>query len=266
MNENIVTHQRKIRNKVFNICGDKRDKSVFNNVLSNFYYEDNMIDFYEELLKTDSVCIDAGANVGILSIYMSMFTSGKIYAFEPVPQIFEALQKTIESNDMKNVEIFNVALGNKNSKETFSFNVEHNGGCRTLNEFNKGFHVHPLDESIEVNMITLDDFVKDHNVDKLDLLKMDVEGFEQQVFEGGINTIEKFRPDIVSEFCHHMIKDVGLNPEQYFDILKKYYKNIYLIDRPIMQLIRIKDSKQLEYILTSKYHNIGDIFITNKEL
>ena len=259
----LILKYRNMGGKTFSIYGDPEDRSVFVNIMNSGYYEDHMIDFYKELLKEDSVCIDAGANIGMISMYMSLFTKGKIYSFEPTVEVFDALQKNIEANNL-NVQAFNVALGDKNGEYDFIH-------ASTFNGANAFFVENPdrpkFDSNttiIKTKAIRIDDFVKEHNIDKLDVLKMDVEGFEILIVKGAEETIKRFDPDIVSEFAPHMIRDRNIDPKIYFDFLKSYYKHIYLIDHPVMRLISIDNYDQLEKLLPHK--KIGDIFLTNKSL
>ncbi len=261
----MISKIRNINGKDFTIFGDEEDKSVYNNIIHGSDYENHMIDFYRELLKEDSVCIDAGANIGILSMYMSCFTKAKIYAFEPAIENFEMLLKNIEANQL-NVEPIFMGLGNKTGKMRFVFNREHSGDASLLYENQEKFYDSPIDDKREIALITLDDFVASRNITKLDVLKMDVEGFESLVIEGGKKTIETLRPDIVTEFCPPMIRTRELSSEGYYDMLKKYYEHIYFIDRPNMQLIKTSSHENLERIMSSGYNNIGDVFATNKTL
>lgn len=124
----LTQKDRKVRDRTFTIFGDAQDTSVFNNIMNNSDYENHMVDFYGELLKEDSVCVDAGANIGILSMYMSLFTKAKIYAFEPAPDTFSALVKNIEVNRL-NVQPFCEALGKSSEKSVLLYNEKTNGGA-----------------------------------------------------------------------------------------------------------------------------------------
>ncbi len=110
---------------------------------------------------------------------------------------------------------------------------------------------------------TIDNFVEQKNITKLDLLKMDVEGFEENIIFGAEKTIEKLRPNIVSEFCPKMIEERKLKPETIFNLLRQYYKNAYFIDRPKVNLIEIDNLENLYSLMNKKYNGIGDLFFTN---
>jgi len=259
----ITYRSRNINGRKFTIYGDTEDRSVYPSILRHYEYENHMIDFYRELLTDGHVCIDAGANIGMLSMYMSCFTRSPIYAFEPIIENFEILKKNIEVNKL-NVVPFNLALGKTNGKTDFAYDKQFKGSGSLLyeEEFRQ-----PNDERMQVDIITLDDFVEQNEIQKIDVLKMDVEGFETSIVEGAKNVLETMRPDIVTEYCPPMIKARNLDSEGYYKLLKSYCKNIYFINRPNMTLIKINDYSQLEQIICSKrFDNIGDVYATNKDL
>ena len=256
----LTQKDRLVNGRVFTIHGDAEDQTVYNNILNGSDYENHMVDFYRELLKEDSVCIDAGANIGILSMYMSLFTKAKIYAFEPVPDTYGTLVVNVDANHL-NVYPFCLALGDKTGKANILFDSKKNGGASF-----EYATTNPNDVEMEIDVITLDEFVEREKITKLDLLKMDVEGFEELILRGGKKTLETLKPDVVTEFCPPIIREKGLSSEGYFDTLRSYYKHIYFIDRPTMQLISIRDHAHLENYMSNGYNNIGDVFATNKEL
>lgn len=260
----ITSKVRKILNKDFIIFGDDLDKSVYNNILSDGDYENHMVEFYNELLDEDSVCIDAGANIGILSMYLSTATKGMIYAFEPAMETYEMLVKNVEVNKM-NVTAINKALGNYTGKINFAFNKFNNGNGSLMPKNQEHWYEGAENDKRQVDIITLDDYIKENKIEKLDLLKMDVEGFETHILEGAKETLEKFRPDVTTEYCPPMIRDRELSSEKYFDMLKEYYNYIYFINRPEMYLVLIHNHEQLENTLKG-FHNIGDVLATNKKL
>ncbi len=258
----MILIERNINGRIFNIDGDWEDKSVYNNIINDGDYENHMIDFYKMVLKRDSVCFDVGANIGIISMYMSLFTDGKIYAFEPIPETFEYLKTNIGLNSM-NVVPINKALSDFDGEMSFIYDKTRSGDARA-NYFNlaKGKN------TVNITSILLDKFIFENNINKIDLIKMDVEGFELTIVSGS-QFIKQNKPDIVTEYCPKMIREnlsYLHNPsETYFSFLKENYKNVYLIERPLMKLKKIETHEELEKLLNEKYNGIGDVYATNKE-
>ncbi len=132
-------------------------------------------------IKDAELILDIGANVGFFSkLCRELFPKAKIYAFEPVPKTFSCLESNFK--DDKNTEVFNLALSDHlgSGKMTFS---EESSAVSSLSE--KG--------NVDVEITTLDYFVKDKNLDKVDILKVDTEGFESFVLEGAKNTLSKVK-------------------------------------------------------------------------
>ena len=79
-------------------------------IFKEIYLEGIYVDIFNQ--KKDMVILDVGANIGVVTQYMRQFAK-KIYAIEPSPEHFEALKKNKEFNGWDNVEIFNLALADK---------------------------------------------------------------------------------------------------------------------------------------------------------
>ncbi len=251
----MVIKERNINGHIFKISGNPSDKSVFNNIMSGGDYENHIIELYKQILHKDSVCFDIGANIGIISMYMSCFTDAKIYAFEPIKESFGFLNNNTKLNSL-NIQAINKAVGDINGELSFYFDSTRCGDAK----------ISKNNTNIKSECTTLDKFVEENNIEKIDCIKMDVEGFETRIFEGAKNTIEKFHPYIVSEYCPKMINE-NLESidasEKYFNILKSYYTHIYFVERPQMKLKLVNNHDELVNILNS-YSGIGDVFATNK--
>lgn len=131
--------------------------------------------------------IDVGAFIGDTALILNELNPKKIYAFEPVKENIQFLEKTIKLNSLKNVTIIGKALG---SNESASYIVP-SGSASFINDL--GFY--------KVNIIRLDDFVEKNSL-QVGLVKMDVEGFELEVIKGGIKTIQKQTPTLIISLYH----------------------------------------------------------------
>ena len=129
--------------------------------------------------------IDAGANVGMFSLLASVKTgpSGKIFAFEPVPKTRRLLARNIELNNFKNIEIVPLALGEMKGELTLFSDPKNlqtpSGVSRT------GL------EEIKSRQTTLDEFVEQSGISKIDFIKADIEGMERNLLRGTEQTLKK---------------------------------------------------------------------------
>lgn len=144
--------------------------------------------YHIELIKDNSAIVDAGANLGVFSIFVAKkHPNCTIYAFEPTPRMFAVLKKNTKK--YPNIRCFNYALGNEN-KTVKIVEVNYNTGSN-----------HISDHGIPVQMKTID------SLDiPMDFLRMDVEGYEANVLRGAAETIKKHHP-IIAMSAYHKPED-----------------------------------------------------------
>ncbi len=154
-------------------------------IVKNKFYENNFLEKVRKYVPKNSVIIDVGANIGNHTIYFGrILQARKIYAFEPQKEVFKILKRNIELNNLTKIVVaFNLALGSKDGYGDFKKESldEYNLGCASIRENTKG----------KVKIRRLDSIgIKD----KINLIKIDVEGHELQVLLGSKNTIKNNKP------------------------------------------------------------------------
>lgn len=152
--------------------------------------------FIETLKNKDKILngdiIDAGAYNGDTPIVLSKYTNGKVYAFEPERKLFRLLQENIKINRLDN-KIIPVPLGL--GDEAGSYTLHFDGICPTLREnLNAKNQEH-------IELATIDSYVEAHNL-KVSLIKSDIEGFEQNLLRGAINTLKRDKPVLMISIYH----------------------------------------------------------------
>lgn len=118
--------------------------------------------------KNDTV-VDIGANIGVFTIYAATRTQNKVYAFEPFPINFEALQQNIRANRVNNVIPYRLAVSDQSGTELFADSTD----WRL-----KKVALIATEKYIEVPSITLEDLMDQNHLEQIDFLKMDCEGSE----------------------------------------------------------------------------------------
>lgn len=149
------------------------------------------------VLDEAAVALDIGANIGVLTRLLAARVShGRVFAFEPSPSTFALLHKN--TAEIPNVTCVQVALADHSGAVRFRESVE--PGLRHLSTGT------PTTEpgTIEVRVSRLDDWVRDQQLGRLDLIKIDVEGLEEEVLMGAQEVIQAFRPTIVFEYIASM--------------------------------------------------------------
>jgi len=183
----------------------------------SWYYPDcelNTKQWFISNAKKDWVYIDAGANVGIYTILFSRLSpDGFIYAFEPTDTL-KYLRENIKFNKVKNSELFNYALGKKTGKQK-----------------DKIFRIWGKEpESATYQFITIDDFVTEKNLSKLDAIKIDVDSYDFEVLQGAQKTLKKFNPWLIVELNHALSKRGQSNSEAFLWLHSQGYNEALVID------------------------------------
>lgn len=157
------------------------------------------------------VIFDVGANIGTFTTWMAQaFPKGKLYSFEPQHAVFQQLAGNVAINNLYNVYTHNMGLGAANEYVTFNEPDYFNNcdfGTFTLKNQN---HVPRTSQSMVVEVRTLDSFMELYQVERIDLLKIDVEGMDIEVLTGAQQAIKMFRPAI---FIEHNDNKVSVKDE-----------------------------------------------------
>jgi len=176
------------------------------------------------------VCLDVGGNLGYYATLESkrIGKSGRVIVLEPSPLNFKYLTRNLELQNQSNYELFNYACGNTDGEVQFLIS-KHSNTSRVLKDNEKPSADMNL---IKVPVIKLDDFMEKKGIGKLDILRMDVEGYEVEILEGAKELIKKFQPNIQIEV--HLAR---LGPKNTKKVLEMFenagYKNVYFIAREL---------------------------------
>lgn len=162
--------------------------------ISVFYYKY----FIPTLKKTtyfkNKDIVDVGGFNGDSALLFSNYTKKKVYVFEPVEELHNKILETIKLNNLKNVIPVNCALGSNIEKKEIT--VADYGGSTILK---KDFYENNVTTQISVN--TLDNYVKQNNLN-VGLIKVDIEGYEQEFLKGAIQTLRNQKPTLLISIYH----------------------------------------------------------------
>ena len=185
------------------------------------------------------IAFDVGANIGTHGIPMSKFCE-QVYMFEPQPDNIELIKKSLNLNVVNNATVCEFGLSDSSDDAILFVNLDGNNGSSTLlseisqQEFK---HCH----KIEVPLRQGDAFVKDKKIPHVDLIKIDVEGFEGRVIEGLKETIARERPFIILEWTTTQAKA----DFQKFNLMKALFKDY--------SVKAVKDDKYMHRVNTRKH-------------
>lgn len=175
------------------------DDWVSNQIFWNGWnaYETETLSLFFKLASRATVILDVGAHVGVFSLVAGHAnSSAQVFAFEPVAPTYQRLQTNVALNQLKNVRCFQSALGDKDE----TTEVFHQPGMTFTASLSREFmNWQPAWSSSTVTVVTGDNFVKENNIPRVDLLKIDTESTEPQVLAGMLKTIKRDRPKIICE-------------------------------------------------------------------
>lgn len=250
----------KFHDKTFTVVGSARDQSVMRELeVLDGRYEPHITNLLPEIINPNFVCLDIGANIGVTTLaFSSLSRDGHVYSFEPSKNNYGFLARNVMLNDAKNVTCLNLAIYDTNGTLDFSYVDEFPAGSFAATT---GF-VHPAVIHETVTCVKLDDWVKSSLLPRLDFVKLDVEGAEIKVLEGGKNTLEEFQPRLIVEINPHtLITFFNQEPEALFELLRALYPNVYLISRPDGALKKMSSFSELQVFMPTELH-LQDLYCT----
>jgi FkbM family methyltransferase len=153
-------------------------------------FEREVTRFIDIACKKHFAVLDIGANIGAHCLRFAQIVGGegKVYAFEPTDYAYAKLKRNILLNRFGNIQTYQVALSNQNlARQKIS--------CRSSWKSDGS----QLQASSVVNFVRLDDWAVENAIERLDIIKIDVDGNEFSVLDGGRDLLNKFKPIVVAE-------------------------------------------------------------------
>lgn len=150
-----------------------RPGSVDENVIDQSFERDIFLPGTPEYrLKPDHIIVDIGAHIGCFSLLSaSKAINGKIYSFEPAAQTFELLERNVQSNNLSNIKIFQLAIAAESGNATLYHDTVTGNWGHSI--------VKPISgETEQVNCITLKNFIEGEKPEHIDFIKFNCEGAE----------------------------------------------------------------------------------------
>ncbi len=218
----------------------------------DFFQQKKIIKLINSKFAKPIVVFDIGAHHGeTIKLFLKKLSIKKIYSFEASPNNFKVLKKKISRNHLKKVDIHNFGMGDKISKSYINQVIE--SSSSTMNELNKNskylkrklkvLNIKDNDifyHRIPIQILTLDSFIKEHDIQNIDLLKIDTEGYEFNVLRGA----SKYSQRIHLIYFEHHYDDMIIKNYKFSDIHKLLRdKNFKMIKKSKM-LFR----KSFEYV------------------
>jgi FkbM family methyltransferase len=194
---------------------DPRDFNVARSLLRNGFYDWAEVEWLSAILTPESRIVFVGAHIGALLVPIARRSGSRhIVAIEPSPRNHRLLSMNIALNGLQSITLHHVAIGESEGTVRFTENPINSGNSRVSDS-----------GEVEVPASRLDVVLAD--LSAVDLLIMDIEGFEVRAMRGGIGALAKTRYLYV-EYAPEQIQEQGSEPVDFIELLAERYSSMYL--------------------------------------
>ena len=205
------------------------------------------------LVNEGDIVFDIGANIGSYTYALSstVGNSGKVFAFEPLPDNLRLLHFIKESMRLSNTTVIPEALSEKQGEMSLSVPII-GGVKKNTRAYLASEHSY---DSIIVKVTTISEIVDRYQLNRIDFIKCDAEGAENMIFRGGENVIKKYAPIILCELGEASV-NYGLDDNEVFDYIKKLCDyNVYVFLNNKLKPVNEYEKEHNNYIFTKQIYN-----------
>lgn len=224
-------------------------------IIEGGVFEPQSTSVVHRLIKPGDTVLDVGANIGYYSVLFSKLVgeAGKVVCFEPTTYYHDVLAVNLSENNCSNVLTYRIGLSNKEEDVDICI-----GDCSASLYFLD--NQMPLAKE-RIHLQSLDKQMKHLPIDRLDFIKIDIDGHEPHFLEGAWETIDKYDPAILLEVSHQHYLKAGINAGDFFDLLKN--KRFKIFSEHDLSEIEFKDDFLVK---CGNFAYSSNIVISRKEL
>ena len=193
-------------------------------------YDPDLHAALERFAQPGMVCMDIGANLGEMALHLALRVgpAGKVYAFEPVSTVFARLEEHIGRNQLDGVVLpFRIALSSTNGSLDIACaddRADNQGLGSIVNTANPNV---TRRETVETR--TIDAFVANQKIERVDLIKIDIQGAEYALLEGGAHVFGTLGPDLLIEISPDDLSQAGKTSRDLCAKLEAYGYTIHAL-------------------------------------
>lgn len=230
---------------------DPKDFTITKKLLKNGTYDWDVIQLLRNYLNFESTVIFVGCHIGTLLIPIAKCVK-KVYGFEANPKNFELLNYNISLNKINNVDIKNIAIGEEEKRVNIIHNTINTGNSSIALSINKNENL--------IEMKKLDNIITE---ERIDMIIMDIEGYEVNAIKGAKNVLNKTDFFYV-EYAPEQLNNFGVKKENFIDSLKNIYTNMYLLQNN--KLMKYENKSWVNYLenLPEKRGLLLNLLFSNK--
>ena len=216
-------------------------------------YEELEAKIMEEKIEIGNIVVDVGANIGLHTLNMARIVgnAGQVFAFEPDPSNFEILKKNAKINNYKNIILEQKAVGDKHGRTTL---------YQSDNPINH--RIFPQTErannQVQVELTNLDNYFDSDMIDKINFIKIDVEGMEFGVLKGMKNILKNNKKiKTLFEFVPKDTIEAGFIPIELLDYLTSNGFKLYCMDEKTKKLLYVSNNEEIVKLCSTTNNTIS---------
>ena len=216
-------------------------------------YEELEAKIMEEKIEMGNIVVDVGANIGLHTLNMARIvgSTGQVFAFEPDPSNFEILKKNVKINNYKNIILEQKAVGDKHGRTTL-YQSDHPGKHRIFPQTEQA------KSQVQVELTNLDNYFDSDMIDKINFIKIDVEGLEFSVLKGMKNILKNSKKiKILFEFMPENTMEVGFTPIELLNYLTSNDFKLYCMDNKTKKLLHVSNNEEIVKLCSTTDNTIS---------
>lgn len=204
-----------------------KDATIVPGLVGGFY-EVIELDLFERLAASSRTIVDVGGNIGLYACLASRTApdGARVVSFEPIPENLEYLRRNLAQNGADGVTLEECAVGEREGSITI-YTSRQSIGTHSASAQNAGNA-----EGREVPMTSVDAYTAANGVGPVDLLKVDVEGYDGFVLRGAERVLSEDGPALFVELVPSHLKNCGFEPRDFVELLFGHYDDVWMVNEP----------------------------------
>ena len=223
--------------------------AVASNIWAGLPHERHEVSFLLNVLEPGMIFFDVGTNAGLSAISVAKKIGGKrVFAFEARPSTCELLRRNLLLNHLADVNVVKMALGDLVGEGALQIDARGNGGLNT-----PGQAMHSDSKVVgqeDVRITTVDVFMKDRDVPRVDVMKVDLQGAELMLFRGARNLLERAdAPIILYEGFGFLTRRFGYHPVEILWFLESCGYSLFALNSKTVEISELKADYQYDSMI-----------------
>lgn len=225
-------HARQLQGRQIKLVKDVKillDLDITRHMNNIYYdaYEIEVVHAIKKYLKPGGIFFDIGANMGYLSAVAlaQVGRSGQVHSFEPVPRYCELIREIARLNPDYRLIVNQFALGDQSGQTAIFTHQDNVGGSSLLADY---IPEQSRSDSLTIQIKKLDEYCRENDVEHIDLIKIDTEGYELPVLEGAVEFLKSHdRPPIIMEITPSALESIDKNIQDVMKLLADLGYEVY---------------------------------------